>query len=419
MRLRNYVSFFNYGIRNGQIKVFSFLLNLFILIIALADIQTIYQRHSLLLILILFFLNIVWQFVSTFSSIIRYFKCVSLQEERLKITSELINISDKERSLGFEKIIVDQNIVIMSGSINAFCQSHAEPGCRVEDDQRKRVQEHIKSNFQTLFLFLKYRFQLSKVKGTIFNNQRKLCLADDIEPGIPVAFCKGSYYNTHVTNVSYFSYLCTTEGQEIYSPFFAQNEYKIPSIGASIMGNQIGLSTIAITTDGYIVFLWQQIISNASPGLLVPTGSGSADWRDHCPDGFFPTIITAVNRELYEEIGRPKHFNKRSIAKTRIVGFFRWLNMAGKPEFICLSRLNIALNQIRPLRKEQLPKIMSEYVCDFNNRKINYDSLHAFLNLAMSNDKCSLQLYLNSRILMDYFTHRREDFETFLFDEEM
>ena len=416
MRIRNYISFLNYGIRYGQIKVFSFLLNLVILIIALADIRNIFQHRSLILILVLFFLNIVWQCIGTFSDIVRYFKRISLQEDRLMIEPKQISISDKERTLGFETISVRDNAVIMSDLINAFCRAEIEPGCRIEDEKRRRVQEQIKSNFQTLFLFLKYRFQAAKTKGTIFNNQKKLCLAADIEPENPVAFCKGMYYTTHVTNVSYFSCLCDTEGMEIRSPYFTANGYAIPSVSASLMGNQIGLSTLAVTSDGYIVFLWQQIISNASPGLLVPSGSGSADWRDFNANGFFPTIITAANRELYEEVGYPRGFNKHSIAKTRILGFFRWLNMAGKPEFLCLSRLNITLSQIKPHRKEQLPKVMSEYVVDFKTQEVRYDSLSEFLSKASNHEKCSLQLSLNARVLTDYFTNQKADFEAFLFE---
>lgn len=416
MRLRNYISFFNYGIRNGQIKVFSFLLNLVILIIALTDIQNIFQHSSLILILVLFFLNIVWQCIGTFSDIFRYFECTSLKKGRLTINPAQISISDKERALGFEKISVRDNTVIMSDRINAFCRAEIEPGCRIEDEKRRRVQEQIKINFQTLFLFLKCQIQTPETKGTIFNNQRKLCLAADIEPDVPVAFCKGQYYNTHVTNVSYFSTLCDKEGKDIQSPYFTANGYAIPSVSESLMGNQIGVSTLAVTSDGYIVFLWQQIISNASPGLLVPSGSGSMDWRDYNPNGFFPTIITAANRELYEEVGHPRGFSKHNIAKTRILGFFRWLNMAGKPEFLCLSKLNIALSQIKPHRKEQLPKVMSEYVVDYKNRIVRYDSLSEFLSHATNHEKCSLQLSLNARMLTDYFTNQKAEFEAFLFE---
>jgi len=362
MRIRNYISYLNYGFKYKQINVLSLLLNLIILIVALINIQDILKYSSILIIFALFFLNIVWQVIGTFSDLILYFKRVSLYEKRINLAPDKILVSDKEQSLGFEKIVIGQNIIIMSKLTNAFCQAEIEPGCRIENNQLKRVQEQIRINFPALVMFLKCRFQLTKSNGTIFNNQRKLCLAGDIESGLPVSFCKGFYYNTHITNMSYFTYLLNTDGQEIYSPYFALNGYKIPNLGASEMGNQIGLSTLAITSDGYVVCLWQQIISNSSPGLLVPTGSGSADWKDYNADGFFPTIITAANRELYEEIGYPKHYDKHNIAKTKIIGFFRWMNMAGKPEFICISKLNIHLNQIKPYKKEQLPRIMPEYI---------------------------------------------------------
>jgi hypothetical protein len=415
MRLRNDISFLYYGIRHKRIKLFTFLINLLILVIALTDIQSILQKDSLFLILVLLFLNIIWQFIGTFSDIAAYRKPISLQEERIKVLSEEITISEKEKTLEFDKLIVGENIVLMSSQINAFCQSGVEPGCLIDVAARKRMNAFLQCHFDVFFLYLKHRFQFAKSKDALFYNEKKLCLSSDIEPDMPVAFFRGTYYDTHVTNTSYFSCLQDADGHKYFSPLYLQDGFEIPSISASMMSNEIGISTMGITSDGYIIVLTQQIRSNAAPGLLVPTGSGSADFGDYSPSGFFDTIIAATQRELFEEISPPKPYSANTIAKTKVLGFFRWVNMGGKPEFLSLSRLNIPCSQIKPNKIEQLPLVKSKYFCDFKNRKIHYESLNTFIEEIMSAEKCSLQLYLNLLVLSQY-THNQADFEAFLFE---
>lgn len=416
MILRNDMSFLWYGIKNKKIKIFAFIINFMILIIALFNINDILQEKSIILLSILLFVNVFWQVIGTFSDIIRHFQHVGLDENRLKIEFEQIKISEKEKQLGFEKILANENGAIVSNDLNNFLQYANEPGCCIENHKSKHVQDYIDRNFQTLFLFIKCRLQNSNASRKYFYNQKKLCLSNDIEPGVQIAFSKGCYYHTHVTNKSYFSFLYNIEGQEIFSPLFRDYGYNIPSISASVMSDEIGISTIGITIDGYIVVLRQNIKANASPGLLVPTGSGSADWSDYTSGSFFQTIIAATNRELFEEVGKPKSFCSQSIAKTKIIGFFRWINTGGKPEFVSISKLNIALNQIVPNKDEQMPMIISKYICDQKSKKIDYEKLNHFLEEIKSNDKCSFPLFINSLILNEYYIQNRVDFELFLFE---
>ncbi|UWG95562.1 hypothetical protein LPY66_11590 [Dehalobacter sp. DCM] len=416
MILRNGVSFLWYGIKNKKIKLLPFIINFLILLVAIRNINVILQERSIIVLLILLFINVFWQIIGTFSDVFRYFQHVGLDENRVKIDFEKINISEKEKELGFENVIAVENGAFVSKDLNTYLQTANEPGCCIENIKSKHVQDYIDRNFQTTFLFIKCRLQNANAGRKNFYNQKKLCLAKDIEPGAPIVFSKGCYYNTHATNKTYFSFLYDNDGQEIFSPLYRDYGDNIPSISASVMSDEIGISTIGITTDGYIVVLRQNIKANASPGLLVPTGSGSADWSDYTSGGFFQTIIAATNRELYEEVGKPKSFNAQSIAKTKIIGFFRWINMGGKPEFLSISKLNIGLNQIVPNKDEQMPMIISKYIGDQKSKKIDYETLHHFLEEIKANDKCSFPLYINILILQEYYRQHRGDFEFFLFE---
>lgn len=66
------------------------------------------------------------------------------------------------------------------------------------------------------------------------------------------------------------------------------------------------MSTIAITSDGFMFFQVQGTHSDSSPGLIVPSGSGSADWNDYkrSSHNHLKEIIDyATVRELLEETG--------------------------------------------------------------------------------------------------------------------
>lgn len=88
-------------------------------------------------------------------------------------------------------------------------------------------------------------------------------------------------------------------------------------------------------------------MAQCSTGLLVASGSGSADWDDakrfigH-ENGMREAIVYGMERELWEESNgsRENKFNKfRNQIDTRITGYFRWLKKGGKSEFVGVSRL--------------------------------------------------------------------------------
>lgn len=128
----------------------------------------------------------------------------------------------------------------------------------------------------------------------------------------------------------------------------------------------IGVSTIAITADNYLVFFTQATTSAQSSDDLVPGGSGSAEYSDF-EDAINKTDLCFVlrygmTRELLEESGKIKYKAKGKPTRkekkdasplinsytqnTKLIGFFRWIDRCGKPEFIGVTKLDENLHEI-------------------------------------------------------------------------
>ena len=118
-------------------------------------------------------------------------------------------------------------------------------------------------------------------------------------------------------------------------------------LSESRLANAIGVSTLALTKDRRLVLAWQQPEGEAGPGgLAAPAGSGSVDLVDvdDIPPGAKLTdfISSAMRRELMEE----SHLSPSHLGKTRVLGYFRWLNRGGKPEYVGLTELTVSSDDL-------------------------------------------------------------------------
>jgi hypothetical protein len=101
--------------------------------------------------------------------------------------------------------------------------------------------------------------------------------------------------------------------------------------------------------------LWKQTDEAiGSPGKLVPTGSGSSDADDYRgPGNALNAIQYGMQRELYEECSlKELPQNTRKFVDTKIIGYFRWVNQGGKPEFVGISKLAVPAARLKPDKRE-------------------------------------------------------------------
>jgi 8-oxo-dGTP pyrophosphatase MutT (NUDIX family) len=122
------------------------------------------------------------------------------------------------------------------------------------------------------------------------------------------------------------------------------------TLAESSLADVIGISTLAMTSDGALVLVRQSSRNVASPLLLAPSGSGSLDPRDLSQDktGTLQNIVRhGMERELCEETGiRPDE-----IRNTAVVGFARWLERGAKPEFFGVTELSVTVEDLVKRRR--------------------------------------------------------------------
>jgi hypothetical protein len=233
-----------------------------------------------------------------------------------------------------------------------------------------KKQGYIRKNFDELSKFIESKINYMN-QHEEFYNESKLCLSRDFETaesdGSAKAYiCRSCYFDTFVTNICYNYYLHNavrevddTSGRELHNrdaqPYRVIDGKKvIEPLELSEFGDEIGISALCITNDGFMFLLKQNIKAQSSINRMVPPGSGSADWRDYGGEKDFKKVIGgAMLRELYEECGLKSHYRSaRECGEVRLTGYFRWANKTFKPEFTGIVRLNCGINEVSPNIKE-------------------------------------------------------------------
>lgn len=119
------------------------------------------------------------------------------------------------------------------------------------------------------------------------------------------------------------------------------------------LANAVGVSTIAVTVDGAVLLVRQSRRNSDSIGLLAPSGSGSLEPRDWSSDQTLEQLVCAgAEREMCEEsLVLPSE-----IVESHAIGWGRWLERGGKPEFFCVSLLNAPAQAVTSRRHRGLER---------------------------------------------------------------
>jgi 8-oxo-dGTP pyrophosphatase MutT (NUDIX family) len=176
---------------------------------------------------------------------------------------------------------------------------------------------------------------------------------------------------------------------------------RLPTLAASQCSNHVGVDSLALTRHGHLVIVVQSVHNAQSPGLLAPSGSGSADWSDvetalAAGLGFVGFLRTAMARELAEECGL--HTSKVRGSDTLILGFARFVHRGGKPQFFGMTPIDADENNLRRIRRERI------YVTDHLIEPLDLSSPEALVlalrRLLVENQgRYSLPLYVNVELL--------------------
>jgi hypothetical protein len=237
----------------------------------------------------------------------------------------------------------------------------------------------------------------------LFNGHKIRILSDPIlsnnDVMTPTRLQQTRYFDTLVTNdaalVRLMSHRDHDEAFNGRRFCFPQNE--IPYGEQSACSNQVGASTLAITSDDYLVVVEQGHRSVIAKNKLVPSGSGSADWSDVGDLTDLQQLVKRfAARELMEECG----LERKDVGWLRIIGYGRLIERGGLPQFFCLAKLNCPIERIRTTRSERGLTECHNFIDIYEGRSSHYEAIQAAVKeLGKENYRISSSLWWNLHLL--------------------
>ena len=229
----------------------------------------------------------------------------------------------------------------------------------VDSEKPARVAALVRKHRDHALAFLAVQLRGTLKTGALLVNEDKLCLGDELS-GDSVRGYRGGYFDSLCTNEACTAILTSGhrssrpyQGHPLFPLAVDVAGYFLEDLHEADVNNHIGVSTLAVTADRHIL-VWQQTPKNIQdPGKIISTGSGSCDFSDLKLSSLRQTIVGAMERELREESkvhvpARAAVERERFVRSTSVIGFFRWLQRGGKPEFVGISQLSVDLAALRP-----------------------------------------------------------------------
>lgn len=420
-QLKNIIDYFYYGFKIREINPIFLFIDVVILIYAILDFNKILNVNNFLFLLLLFFINIIWQIISTVRDIWNYYNCSKgcfyYDDNRGKSNTYLLS---KRVASEYSLLVIDDidEVALISDKNFEVLLSGNPIYYKLYSNKSKKTIKYIHIYRSVLVKFLNCKWRNIFFYGGLFFNEEKLCMASELydrkdSNKYIVSLCKGSYYNSYLTN-NIYNKTIKEKGFILESPLNIRN-YKIQSLFDSIMGDHIGVSTLAISKDGFIIIMRHNNKTNINANKLQPTGSGSVDFKDIKKGPNFINIIKyAAIRELIEETNIPKSL----INETIITGFYRDLNRAGKPEFCCITFLNedfMDINEVLvPNGKEESDEILRIRIFE-KNGILNVEEINNFISSKIYD--ISISLYMAYYMLLRYYGKSPIKSKVYLYDE--
>jgi hypothetical protein len=137
---------------------------------------------------------------------------------------------------------------------------------------------------------------------------------------------------------------------------------RLVTLAGSRLANNIGISTLAFTSDDLLLVVHQSQRNIASARLLAPSGSGTLEPDDLVAVGdgasLQDVLVHGMERELCEETG----IGVDDVLDTRVVGFGRWLERGAKPEFFGVTKLKKSAGEVTSAKISAGEKLYTERV---------------------------------------------------------
>ena len=414
-RLKNLWSILVYGVKLKLINLPMLSINLAILAYTIVDVclhpESLFGGGSVLVIAFLLF-TLLWQVISTCYDLHQYLSVPEIWISSPDEKSEYI-LDDVVKEDGGYMVpddVPDSIKVIYDPSVNEILASEQPIGLRPCSSHGKEVWRYISLNKGVLLLFLKAKWD--KLRSGEFYNEAKLCQASEINAGpdgkLCVQICKGSYYNSFLTNDIYGLVVRHDDGA--MAPPLNISNYGIQPFDKSVFSNHIGVSTIVISSDNKILLQRHNNKTAVSADKFAGSGSGSVDFEDwnSSDTDLRQILVRAAHRELSEEAGF-KNLLETVKVETSIVGMYRNLERGGKPDYCLVTRIEADFQTLKDEFAAEKKEVVSrpvEVSLGTRGGAPDFSELDQFIEKNMTN--MSVSLYMNYYFLRKSLTERTE-----------
>lgn len=399
--------------------VFIFALSLYLLEHELVSkLANSHDEQAISLVIILVIIKFLWETYVTGSEVQSYFH-IQRSILRNNLVKPFVNPGEKEKEAGFIPVEIPGNksdLIFVSEKINRYLQT-TPLTITLSTFKQKQIKNYIQKHREILLQYLNHYFFTSLYHNRQFTNDKKLCLSRDIKLDSGHVICHtGGYYDSFVTNQVSGTTLVikdkihtTITTEHIFpSKTDAEGNHYLSDIASSQMNDHLGCSTIGFTSDNFIILWVQPSTAQFSKDLLIPTGSGSSNFSDLTHHNLQKTVITTMERELFEETLVDKSLSD-SQNKTLILGFYRWVTRGGKPEFTGITKLPGTADQYRPNPEE----VRGDKHSSLKFKVESIDDLPKIIN-QIKEHKISTPLYMCLYQLEQMHKYHKEELKSFL-----
>jgi len=245
-------------------------------------------------------------------------------------------------------------------------------------------------------------------EGNVIFDDKKVRLADDLtvarlSSSVPIRLERTTYFASICTNeiVDKEIRVRSTDIPRLRGIDLCADSGVLLDLSQSLCSNHIGVSTLALTRDGYLVTTVQAAGSAQYSNSVAPSGSGSADLADVLPgDTLRMFVVRAMERELAEECGLG---SKSGLIATALTGYARLIERGGKPEFFGFTRVDASRSEIRVTRKE------SVFVAETRGHRIDRNNLLHGLNQLCDREESAFSPSMHVALELLMVALRRQD----------
>lgn len=305
-----------------------------------------------------------------------------------------------ERQAGFKKVNRNSGFdgpVILSDDFNSLqmCDASTDWPLTIHEvgDIRKEIVDSLKSQRTHFVNYGRQAMLTAVLRNKALINEKKVGFAEQFPPvDESVSIYQTDYFTSLCSAERRLEDVVTEEGgdrdtlvdaKDWNAVQWRDNMFRLPMIfkNSPPMSLHIGVEVMAISSDNFFRVAVQSGKTEFSQNMRAPLGSGSVDWDDVDNAATLKALIrNAARRELAEEWGarNPSIFRKLSQLSPEPIGYFRSVLRLGKPQFVCLVRLNCSDHELSADASEVLRDTRSRF--DASDLQSLGKALDAILN---------------------------------------